>query len=354
MKIVLTEREAKDYSVGRAILASAGGERGFEGEVSDELGKAMGRPPRSSGGIFVPTRLMRPTAFGLDTKTGASGNWLVPTVVELEEALRQTSRCIQLGSPLLTGLRANVEHACENATTAASWISYDNPGVDISDTDPSFTLKSATPHLLQCSTSYSKQLLVQNSVQIENFLRRSLAKSHAIALDSAAVNGSGLQGQPVGLLKQPNLGTVAIGSDGGPATYAKICELEELVALGNADFPTLAFWTNPTQRKKLRQVFKNGVGSEPAWSDEGPGPLGYQGVTSTAIPKDLSKGNGTNLSAIVAGNFQYLVFSGWGALEIISDPFKGKKQGMIEITSFGAYDCTVLQLGAFAAIIDAS
>jgi hypothetical protein len=43
----------------------------------------------------------------------------------------------------------------------------------------------------------------------------------------------------------------------------------------------------------------------------------------------------------------------WGALELVVDPFRLKKQGMIEITSFQMVDIAVRQAAAFAAMKDA-
>ena len=77
--ISFTERDAGKYSVGRAIIAAANGPKHscFEREVSDDLAKSVGRPPRSSAGIFIPNRL-RPTMSGLDTKTNVGGGYTVP------------------------------------------------------------------------------------------------------------------------------------------------------------------------------------------------------------------------------------------------------------------------------------
>ena len=350
----LSQSEAHKYSVAKGILAAATGDSSFEIECSQDIAKALGRPPRSNGGFFCPTRL-RPQAAGLDTRTNVAGAYTLGMQVELVEALRTQIRCVQLGAQFLGGLRVGgVRFATESATTSASWVA-ENPGVDVSDFDASFIARTAVAHSLQGSTSFSKQLLAQNNVDIENFVRRSLMRSHAIAVDGAAIAGNGTLGAPVGLLHQADLPVVSIGTDGAAASYANLCSLEETIALANADSSAIAFLTTPTQRRKLRLVSKNGTGSEMAWDDEGPGPLGLRGAVSNAVPSNLAKGSGVNLSAIIAGDFALgMLITEFGFLELITDQFRLKRQGLIEVTSFEMIDVVFRHIPAFAVILDAA
>ena len=355
MDLGLSKAEAREYSVARAILCAAGQEKsGLEYEVSQALGTKLGRPGRGNNSIFLPSTL-RPQQSGLETSVDSAGGYLVATKIpDLIMALRQQMRCVQLGATFISGLSSNVSFATETATTTAQWISEENPGTDVTDTDMSFGSKGVRPHTLQSSTSLSRQLLTQNSVDLEKRIRMDLMKSHAIALDQAAIAGSGSSGQPTGLLQYVGVPTVSIGTSGGACTYSHICQMEETVAGANADFPSLGFLTTPVQRQKLRQVYKGASGVLPVWGDEGPGPLGYRGAVSNAIPSNLTKGAGSNLTAIICGNFSELIIAEFGSLEIIVDVFTGKKQGMIQVTSFGLVDVLIRQLAAFCVIVDAT
>ena len=356
MDLGLSKGEAAEYSVAKAILCAAGQEKsGLEYEVSQALGTKLGRPGRGNNSIFLPSTL-RPQQSGLETSVDSAGGYLVATKIpDLIEALRQQMRCVQLGATFISGLSSNISFATEVNTTSAQWIAEENPGVDVSDQDMSFGSKGVRPHTLQSSTSLSRQLLTQNSVDLEKRIRMDLMKSHAIALDQACINGSGTSGQPVGLLQYAGVPTVSIGTSGGPATYAHICQMEETVAAANADFPGLAFLTTPVQRQKLRQVYKGASGVLPVWGDEGPGPLGYRGEVSNAVPSTLVKGaSGAVCHAIIAGNFSEMIIAEFGATEIIVDVYTAKKTGMIQITSFGLVDVLIRQLGAFCVIVDAT
>lgn len=348
----LSPAEAQKYSVARAILVAAGHEKsGIEAEISQTLGQKLGRPGRSSSSIFVPSTL-RPQQSGLDTRTNSAGSYLVGTKVpDLIQALRAQIRCVQLGATFISGLSSNVAFAVETTATSATWVS-ENSGVDVGDTDLVFGTRGMYPKTLQSTTSFSRQVLAQNSIDLERRIRMDLMKSHSIAIDAAAINGSGLLGSPIGLLKIQNLPTVSVATNGGPVTYAAICDLERTIADANADYPGLGFLTTPLLRSRLRQTFKNGVGSAPVWNDA-VGPLGYRGEVSTAVPSTLVKGSsGAVCHAIVCGNFSEMIIGEFGALEIIVDQFTAKKTGMIQITSFGLVDILIRQPAAFAVIVD--
>jgi hypothetical protein len=77
-------------------------------------------------------------------------------------------------------------------------------------------------------------------------------------------------------------------------------------------------------------------------------------AVSNQVPANLTKGTSTDCSAIICGAWDQLLIGEFnGALEIISDPFSLARAGMIEITSFAMYDCSVLQPAAFAVCLDA-
>ena len=69
--------------------------------------------------------------------------------------------------------------------------------------------------LLTSSTSYSRKLLAQSSIDIEATVRNDLAAINALALDLAALNGSGASNQPTGVLNTSNV------NDGPPRSGAK-------------------------------------------------------------------------------------------------------------------------------------
>lgn len=350
----MSEREATSYSVGRAILGALDPkEKCFEREVSATIEAKLGRPTRTGNALFVPSKL-RPRASGLDTKTNAAGGYMTgERILDLVDALRMQTRCAQLGATFIGGLNYTAMFPVEDTATEAYWVA-ENSAADVAAVDPTYKCVLGTPKTLQSTTSASRQLLAQasSSVDLERRLRMDITRSHAIAFDAAAINGSGVEGEPIGLLKVPGIGVTSIGTNGGVPTYATVCDMEAAVA--NADAPDAIGWlSTPDIRKKLRQTYKNGTGSAAVWDLDSI--LGRPALVSTGVPSDLSKGtaNGT-LSAIIAGAWSELAMLEWGALEILADPFAGKKRGMVEITSFSLVNVVLPRPSAFNVCIDAA
>ena len=70
------------------------------------------------------------------------------------------------------------------------------------------------------------------------------------------------------------------------------------------------------------------------------------------MPSDLKKGTGTNLSAMLFGNFSDVIVGQWGGLDIIVDPYTLKKSAQVEITMNAWHDVFVRHDESFAAIKD--
>ncbi|RMG32383.1 MAG: phage major capsid protein, partial [Gammaproteobacteria bacterium] len=96
--------------------------------------------------------------------------------------------------------------------------------------------------------------------------------------------------------------------------------------------------------------------SDPIW-EGGAGPegrmLGFRAAVSNQVPDDLTKGAGTNLSAILFGNWSDLVIGQWSGLDIQVDPYSLSSSGGIRVTAFSDLDIAVRHPESFAAITDA-
>ena len=205
---------------------------------------------------------------------------------------------------------------------------------------------------LQSTTSLSRELLTQSSVELENYLRFALSAAHATAIDAGALNGPGTSNKPIGLLQIASLPTVSIGASGGTLTYDHLVSMEQTIGDAGSEDPNLVWITAPSVRAKLRKSYIN-TGSIPVWAELGP--LGYQGYVSKNCPANLSKGtaNGT-LSAILLGAGANMLIPMWGTFELITDVFTAKKTNMVQFTTFQVCDILVKRIGALCAIVDAA
>ena len=357
-KVELTAKEEKEYSFARALLSSAEGSDSFEMDVSQEIERKMrqqGMKVNATAGrpFYIPTTMGIRT--GLDSKTSTTGTEL--KFIEpgsFIDLLRNKARVMQLGATALAGLDGPVTFPVQNAAGTASWVA-ENPGSDVSDSNMTFTTRTLTAKTLQSSTSYSRQLLRQGVIDVENLVRNDLAVIHAIAIDAAAINGAGTN-TPTGILSVSGVGTYAIGTDGGAPTYTTAVGLEYTVENANANVGPMGYLTTPGVKATLKttQQFAttNGVA---VWTGGEEGQMnGYRAYSSKQVPSTLTKGTSTTVChAILFGVWSQLYVGEWGALEIITDPYALKKQGMIEVTSFQMVDIMLRYPEAFAVTKDA-
>lgn len=352
--ITLSEREQREYNLTTAILDAAAGRRsGLAFEISDELAT---RAPDNHGGLFVPYSIG--VRSGLDTATSGKGAELkFVKPVTFIEALMNAARVMKAGATVLDNLSADVAIPKQTGTAGATWAGQ-NPGVDVGDTNATFSSVGLTPHVLIGTTSYSKQLLAQATVSpgVDSLVRRDLARVHAVAIDAAALTGSG-GNQPTGLFNRGDLApqTIAFGANGLQPTWPLMTSFEKKVSVGNGDVdePTCAYITTPEIRDRLRITDRSGGTS--GWYILLDNAINeYPVLATNQVPKTLTKGTSAGVChGIAFGDWSELLIGLWGGFEIVPDPYKLKKQGMIEVTTYQLADTNVRHIAGFAVSLDA-
>jgi HK97 family phage major capsid protein len=346
----LSVHEREKYSLVAALQSqlSPSKEVTLEKEVSWSIEKDIGQVA-NHGGVWIPLRL---TMSGLDTKSDAAGGYLTtPKVPQIIDFLTNQSRVLEMGAKFVSGLKYSQQFPVELAAPEATWVN-ENPGSDVAQTDASFGARTVTPHPLQSTTSISKQLLQQASQSLEGWLRARIARAHALAIDRAAIFGQGVENQPVGLLLTEKIGDVAAGTNGAAVTAAMILSMEATIGTANADSAACAWLTRPEQRTKLRAVLELTSGGLPLWRNGRM--LDYPAYVSNQVPSTLVKGNTSDNTAIIFGDWSQLLVAEFdAAIEVTLDPYSSKKKGVTELASYGSYDVLALQPTAFVAIQDA-
>ncbi len=355
-EVEMSKKEDQEYSIVRALLASATGDWNkapFELEVSREIAKRLGK---ESKGFFLPTNLSvrAPLSAGV---TAAGGAAVQTTLYPLIELLRNRMMVRNMGASVFSGLQGNIAFPRQTAAATLYWTG-EVPASDVTESEATFDQAVLTPKTAQATTAYSRQLLAQASIDIESFVRNDLVRINALGLDLAAINGSGSLNQPRGILNQTGIGSVAGGTNGLAPGWSHIVGLESAVANANADLGERGYLTNTSVRGKLKQVQK-ATYLDFIWKDapggNGIGEInGYKAGASNQVPSNLTKGTSAGVcSAIIFGNWSELLIGEWGVLELITDPYAQKKKGNIEVTSFIMADINVRHAVSFAAMVDA-
>lgn len=286
--------------------------------------------------------------------TSSYGAELVPVYKQgFIELLYAKLTVVQLGATRLTGLSGDVDIP-RMATGATSSWKTEVDGAD--ESTPTFESMQLRPKRLTTFVDVSKQLLFQGSPDVEMLVKNDLALSVAIALETAAINGSGSAPVPTGILNTSGIGSVAGGDNGLAPTYEHIMKLEEEVAVDNADMGALAYLTNPKVRRKLKITGRQSSGVEGnfIWVPNSDQLNGYAAGVSTLVPSTLSKGTSTGVcSAIIFGNWRELVIAQWAGLDIMVNPYTKAKTAQVEVIVHAWHDIGVRHAASFAAMKDA-
>ncbi len=358
----LSARDQRQYSIQRAIAALVSNNPkardGLEFEVSAEIAKRTNRLP---GGFYMPSKMLGRSAIAA---TG-SGAALVGQEFETSDfinALRGRSRVLQLGARILPGLIGNTAIPKTLTGALAHWISPE--GADSTENEATFAQVRMSPRTVSAYAQATAQMIASISPEMEAMLLGDLARGVAQAIDVAAIGGTGSNGQPLGILGTSGIGSVALGTNGGPITLAALEALEETVTAANVDPDDgLAYLTTPQIVKEMRALVDTSGQRQWLWYPDpsgrpGRAPGAINGIAvarSSNVPSDLTKGTGAGLSAVLCGNWSDLIIGEWGVIEISTNRYGPTfASGGIELRVIASVDVALRHAEAFAAITDAA
>lgn len=353
--IGMTSREVRQYSLVRLMNALAHPKdhraqeaAAFELECSRAAADLAVKAPQ---GAIVPFDVLSHKR-DLNVTTAADGGNTVATNLlaqDFIELLRNAMVLPGMGARLMTGLIGNIAIPRLSGAATAYWV---NESSAPTKSQESFDQVSMSPKTVGAYTDISRKLLLQSSVDIEALVRQDLALVLGLAIQQAAINGSGSAPVPRGILNTSGIGNASsAGADGTAPTWAQMIALESAIASANAAVGNLAYLTNAKVRGKLKGTFTNPTyGSMPVW--DGTTVNGYDAVVTNAMPSNLTKGTGTALSAIIFGNWNDLVIGMWGGLDIMVDPYSNSTSGTLRVVALQDVDVAVRHPVSFAAATD--
>ena len=356
----IQRRVGENFSICRAVdsLLSKGRLEGYEAEYNQERERTHKK--RGAGmGFHVPSDLTVQKRAMSTATAGAGGNLVQDTVRGdlMIDALRDQLVIRELGATFLRGLDSNVAIPKKNATSTAQWLGETE---EVTKSDQTIGQISLSPKRIAAETEFSRTLMATSSPDVESMVRQDLVDSLQVAIDSAIINGTGSSNQPTGILNIGSLAVVPLGANGADPTFAKIVELAGQVADANAARGQLGYLVNTKTRSKLMTVQKfAGTDGDAVFMDS-PGDLpgfgrmaGYRAAVSNITPSNLTKGTGTNLSAIIFGNWADVLIGEFGGMYIQVDPYTAHSRSLIQLYVEMLMDLNVRNEESFAAIVDA-
>jgi HK97 family phage major capsid protein/HK97 family phage prohead protease len=337
-EIGLTEKEAKQFSFMRAIrfLADkndpkAREEAAFEIECSKAAQDAAGKPAQ---GIMVPADVLG-RGFSSTTPAGGPGSNIIATDLlsgSFIEMLRKRSFAMQRGRKL-AGLVGNVDIPRQKSGNTAYWVGEGSAptagelGVDNI---------SLTPKTVGAYSDITRKMLIQSSPDAEALTRDDIIKTLALAIDNAALYGSGAANQPRGVKNYAGINAVDFVAAGAP-TFAELVKMETEIAADNADLGSLAYVIDAAMRGYLKTLPKFGSGTEATVWEQGGTVNGYE----CAVTNQVTTGD------VFFGNWDDLLIAMWSGLDLTVDPYALSTSGGVRVIAFQDLDFNLRHVESF-------
>lgn len=364
--IGLHDCETRQFSIVkavRAIVTNDWREAGFERECSRAAGQKIGKETQ---GFFIPMEVQQRGHWGTrapyQVGTPGQGGNLVQTSLadnQFTEALRNTAQVLQAGATLFSGFVGNVDVSRRVTTTGTYWV---NESASITEAEATFDKISFRPKTVGALSKMSRLALMQTTPQIEMLTRSDLIQQVGLAIDLAALSGTGAGGQPLGIANQAGIQIVTGGTNGAAITFDNLISMETALSASNAPWETRAYIMNAATIGSLKKI-KSTTGQY-LWTMDPPGQRsgtppnfnGYLSLASNQARSNLTKGTSAGVcSEIFFGAWSELMIAEWGVMEILVNPFDstGFASGDVLIRALQTMDVQIRHPASFAIMSDA-
>jgi HK97 family phage major capsid protein/HK97 family phage prohead protease len=383
-RVDMSEKEKRSFSMLRGLQALYSKDwkaAGFEREVSNELSRQLGRDP-ASGGMFLPSDLpfapdqthqrafamisgqsrMSPqsrAAYAVGAPT--TGGNIVATQLLSDsfiEVLRNAMITPTLGARFLSGLIGNIDIPRQITAAQTSWVGELTAGTE---SEATFDKVSLRPKNLTSWGIISRMMMLQATPAIEMLARADLVAQMALALDVAALSGTGTGGQPTGIINQSGVLSVVGGANGKTIDFDDIIKLYTAPRVANAAQTSMAFALNSKVIGYLASL-KATTGTY-LWDPQGGltagSPDRIKGKPygeSQQLRSTLTKGTSTGIcSELIYGNWLELLIAEWGAMEVAINQYDSTyfKSGDVVLRAIQTADIGVRHGASFSVMSDA-
>jgi len=327
--IGLTAKETREFSFQRAINALANpGDRklqeaaAFERECSEAAAQRAGKVAQ---GIMVPSEVLR---RDLTVGTASAAGDLVGVDFRpgsFIELLRNRSALSGLGVTSLTGLSGNVAIPRQTGAATAYWVAESGSPTESQQTVDQVNL---SPKTVGAYTDYSRRLMLQASIDVEQMIRQDLATVLALEIDRVGLYGLGNTNQPLGIKLTTGINTEDFAA--ATPTYAEVVSMESKIAADNADIGAMAYLMNATMRGNLKTKDK-GTDTGAYVFEPGGTVNGYNAVVSNQVE------SGDVFFAV----WSQLIMAMWSGLDLTVDPYTHSTSGTIRVVALQDVDFAV-------------
>ena len=259
---------------------------------------------------------------------GAEGvhDQVIETEIEgILEPLYANSVLAQLGARWYSGLPMG---DVQIPVMGKSTVNWEGEIDEAQATGNTFTTVKLQPKRLSAYIDISKQLLAQDTIGVENAIRRDIVNALKDKLEATLFGeDAGDTEKPAGLFNGATIVTVD--------DYAKLCDFEADVEEANV-YGNMKYVLSPKAKATFRQMIK-GTNNTGMVYENGE----MEGISTYVTSNVPSK-------KFVYGNFENLVIGSWGDIELVFDPYTQATKGTVRIVINAYFDFKPARDVAFA------
>ncbi len=317
----------QNFSLVKAIRSIANNQQ------LDELTAAViakGNEEARKAGISTQGQIQLPESRATVTVTAEGEDVVATDLFDILMPLRAKNVLVQAGAKFMGGLVGDVQIPVMSAEN----VTWKGEIADAADGAGSFTHVTLSPHRLTAYVDISKQMLVQDSVDVENAIRQDLIDAINTKLEATILgNGDGKEGgntivAPLGMRNGVTATTVA--------DFEDVCEVESDVEDANVLGECVYVMSNKA-KAALRGMIKgtNGTG------------MVYENGTVDGT-KALNTSHMGGAKTYIYGDFSNLAIGSWGGIDLTVDPYTKAAAGQVRIVVNAFFDAKKLRDSAFA------
>lgn len=320
--IISSKMNKKKFSLVKAIRNIA------NNQPLDDVTLAVinaGQEEARKAGVNSQGQIQLPTEERATVTVAAEGEDVVATeLFDILTPLRAKNVLVNAGARFMGNLVGNVQVPIMTKSN----VTWEGETASAKDGAGTFSHKTLSPKRLTAYVDISKQLLMQDSIGVENAIRTDLVNAINAKLEETILgDAEGSATQPAGIFAEITPTSVT--------DFASICakeaEVEDANVIGECKYilsnkAKAALRAMPKSSKSTQLVFENGeIDGTEAFN------------TSNVSGKQY-----------VYGDFSNLAIGSWGSVDLIVDPYTKAGDGQVRIVVNMYVDEVVLRPEAFA------
>lgn len=324
-------KEKRNFSLVKAIRAIANNQQMDEFTASViNAGKEENRKAgiSSQGQIQIPTT----RADQVITVANEGVDVVVTDFLDILTPLRAKNVMAQAGAKIMGNLVGNIQVP----VMSASNVHWEMETAEARSGVPTFSHVTLTPHRLTAFIDISKQMLVQDSLDVENTIRQDLIAAINSKLESTILgDGDGQEGG-ANVVAPEGMFHVLADDIYNVQNFADICNAEALIEDANVLGECKYVMSNKA-KAALRGMIKG---------TNGTGMVYENGAVDGTEALNTSNVADTNY---IFGDWSNLAIGSWGGLDITVDPYSKAAAGQVRIVVNAFFDAKILRPEAFVA-----